>query len=95
MPGPAIKVIRTKDEIIERDWCENAAEIGIITNQTERGATHASSTGQLPSFKEGGNWRMRPSTYFRYLEGREREAFERMRRRREAERQPTQISADP
>lgn len=45
----------------------------------ERAALHLAYTGQLPCFKRGGQWCMRKSRYYRYLEELEQETLGRYR----------------
>ena len=58
----------SKQELIERDWCDNAAEIGVVIEKTERQALHLCATSQVPAFKQGGRWKMRPSRHRRHIE---------------------------
>jgi hypothetical protein len=95
LPTPRKKAVPlTKAELIARDLCENAAEIGAVIDKTERQATHLCASHQLPCWKRGGNWMMRPSRYFRHIEEMEDAAIAAMHRRKRAK-LPRDQSTEP
>jgi hypothetical protein len=62
---------KDKATLIARDQCEGAAEIGVVIEKDERAALHLCYTRQIPAYKQGGKWHMRPSRYFQYVRDQE------------------------
>jgi hypothetical protein len=79
-----------KAELIAKDWAEGSTQIGCVIDRDERAALHLCYTRQLPAFKLGGKWCMRPSTYFRHIEKLEDTALAQC-----AALPPAELPADP
>lgn len=60
---------------IADDMLDGAKEIAAYTGDDVRRVNHLLETGRLPAFKMGKRWRMRKSTYLRYIEKLEAEAL--------------------
>jgi hypothetical protein len=57
-----------KATLIARDKCSGTRQIRTITEDpSERATLHRCYTGQIPVWKEGGMWCMRPSRYYQHI----------------------------
>jgi len=62
------QTVSVLENILAEDLATGCFEIGILLRKSEQQVAYLCRTGQVPAFKEGGCWKMRPSRYRRHIE---------------------------
>lgn len=59
---------------LDHDMLEGVEQIAAYLNKSPRKTYYLCETKQIPAFKMGGKWHLRPSAFIKHVERREAEA---------------------